>query len=178
MLLIPLTAFLAPLASAHELATDGSIGAVIHIDPSDEPIAGERSAFFFEFKDKQNKFQPTNCACTFSIVTNGQTVYSQPLFQDNAKPTLDNASASYTFEAKGAYTIKVTGKSLTPNAFAPFTLVWDIRVDQQAKQTDSGQNNFVQTHIAHFVAIGVFALFFLSYLFVRLMKRKNDTIGV
>lgn len=38
-------------ASAHVLQTDGSIGAVLHVDPDDNPIIGEKATFFFDLKD-------------------------------------------------------------------------------------------------------------------------------
>lgn len=48
------------IASAHVLKTDGSIGAVVHIDPDDDPIIGKSANFFLEFKDTKNKFQLAN----------------------------------------------------------------------------------------------------------------------
>src|SRR5437667_6752587 len=92
---------------AHFLAFDHTIGAVLHIDPNDDPIAGEQTSFFFEFKDKENKFTPQNCDCTFLIVKNGQTIYSQPLFANNQNPRLTNASVLYTLPQKDVYEIKV-----------------------------------------------------------------------
>src|SRR5437773_8843060 len=72
------------VVNAHFLKIDGSIGAVLHVDPDDDPIAGEQASFFLSFKDKQHKFSPQNCTCTFSIQEQNQTIYSQPLFQNNS----------------------------------------------------------------------------------------------
>ena len=57
---------------AHILKTDGSIGAVLHIDPDDDPIARQSSYFFFEFKDKQNIFKLENCDCKITIFEQGK----------------------------------------------------------------------------------------------------------
>src|SRR5947207_173429 len=89
--------FFSGSVSAHILQTDKNIGAVLHIDPEDDPIAGEQSGFFFEFKDIQNKFEPKNCTCTISIIRENKEIYSQPLFQDNVNPSLSNSSLFYTF---------------------------------------------------------------------------------
>src|SRR5438270_44822 len=86
-----------PSVSAHILQTDGDIGAVLHMDPEDDPIAGVQSAFFFEFKDRQNKFQPKKCNCIFEIEENGKNIYTQPLFQNDANPSLSSTSVFYTF---------------------------------------------------------------------------------
>ncbi len=45
-------------AAAHILASDQVIGAVLHIDPNDNPIVNKVSGFFLEFKDK-NREVPT-----------------------------------------------------------------------------------------------------------------------
>src|SRR5882672_6466726 len=62
--------FVATPVEAHFLASDRNIGAVLHVDPNDQPIAGSQTSFFFEFKDKQNKFKAENCDCTFAIDEN------------------------------------------------------------------------------------------------------------
>src|SRR5437899_1430767 len=80
------------IVEAHVLVYDHDIGAIMHIDPDDAPVAKEQSAFFFEFKDTKNKFDPVNCDCTFTISENGTEIYSQPLFQNSPKPSLSNAS--------------------------------------------------------------------------------------
>src|SRR5471030_211139 len=89
--------FYTPLSYAHFLETDKNIGAVLHADPNDSPIAGSQTAFFFEFKDKQGKFQPNNCDCTFSILENGNEVFSQPIFQTKQTSNPFAVSVYYTF---------------------------------------------------------------------------------
>jgi hypothetical protein len=166
---------------AHFLATDKNIGAVLHVDPNDEPIAGSQASFFFEFKDKENKFNPQNCDCTFFISENEKVIFSQALFQNNSSPNLTNASVFYTFPQIDVYEVKVVGKPLTPNAFQPFTLTWNFRVDQQAnanEQTISEQNssNFFSTHLIHFWTIGIFIIFFLIYFLTKIIKSKKTSM--
>jgi len=166
---------------AHFLATEGNIGAVLHVDPNDEPIAGDQASFFFEFKDKENKFKPQNCDCTFEIDENGKKIYTQPLFQNNTNPGLSNASVFYTFPQRDVYQIKVVGKPLTPNVFQPFILTWNFRIDQQSSsQTVSTQNssNFFSTHLVHFLALGIFCIFFLVHFMQKIIKgEKQRTKG-
>lgn len=144
MTIIVFSIFLVKPVSAHVLQSNGSVGAVLHIDPADDPIVGEQAAFFFEFKDKKNTFNPANCVCTFSILENGKEIFSQPLFQDNADPSVTNASVFYTFAARDVYQVKVSGKPLMEKkAFEPFTLTYDIRVSRESSgsaPTSSSQN--------------------------------------
>ncbi len=126
--------------SAHVLKVDDNISALLHVEPNDDPVAGEQSSFFFEFKDKTNQFKPENCDCTFSILENGKQLYFQPLFQNNTNPSLTNASVFYTFPQRDVYVVQVTGKPLMPTAFQSFTLTYDIRV---ARVSDGNEQTSV-----------------------------------
>jgi hypothetical protein len=162
-------------AEAHFLATDGNIGAILHVDPNDSPVAGSQASFFFEFKDKQNKFKPENCNCTFEIDENGKTIFYQLLFQSNSNPNLSNASVFYTFPRIDVYEIKVVGNPEIPNAFQPFTLKWYFRVDQQANQTgsDSSFVNFFSDHVSHIIPIALIVFGFAFYIYFNGSKTKN-----
>ncbi len=117
---------------AHVLKTDGNIGAIMHTDPDDNPLAGSKTGIFFEFKDTQAKLSPENCNCTFSISENDKEIYSQPLFQNNPSPSLDNSSVFFFFPEKNVYQIKVIGKPNSVSSFQPFTLVYDVTVGKDA----------------------------------------------
>ncbi len=159
--------------SAHILQIDDNIGAVMHTDPNDDPIAGQPTGFFFAFKDKQNKFQPVNCDCTFAISENGKEIFSQPLFQNNQNPSLDNASVFYTFPERAVYQVKIIGKPLQENGFQPFTLTYNVRVERvsETKQNSNEPNNFPVVVV---VLIGVVAVTVVGCaLLWRKRKRKS-----
>src|SRR5258708_15214788 len=148
--------------SAHVLVTDQNIGAILHINPDDDPIANVQSTFFFEFKDRQDKFKPQNCNCTFSIIEKGTAIYVQPLFQNNQNPSLKNASVFYTFPQKDVYQIQVTGKPLTPNTFQPFTLTYNIRVDQTAQSSTQNVSLKQNSNIRYLIPIAGIMLILLA----------------
>ncbi len=166
--------FLTQSVEAHILKTDENIGAVLHIDPDDDPIAHEQSSFFFEFKDKENKFKPENCDCTFSITEDKKEIYSQSLFQNNTNPSLASASIFYTFPEKNIYQVTIIGKPTSPNAFQPFTLLYDIRVDRESKSLSPDQNstqrNWFIGHGLHFLLGGVV---FICVIIALRKKSKN-----
>ncbi len=173
-----------PIVSAHILRSDGSIGAVLHIDPEDDPIAGQQSGFFFEFKDKQNKFTPTNCDCTFSINEQSKEIYSQPLFAGNANPNLENASIFYTFPKKDVYEVAVVGKPIQANAFQPFTLRYDLRVDREVQNGYTSNNIFFSDleqlnnnlggHLPHYVGLAIIVIAFLIFLYIDRRNRPKN----
>ena len=112
-------------AYAHFLATSGDIGAVLHMDPNDDPIANQPTAFYVEVKQRANQFDPQNCSCTVTLSKGGETVLSQPF----------SANFSFVFPERNVYHLAVMGKPLTGTPYAPFTLQWDVRVDRS--NTDS-----------------------------------------
>lgn len=176
--------FYTPSAQAHFLVTDRNIGAVLHIDPNDEPIAKSQASFFFEFKDKENKFQPTNCNCTFSIVEDSKEIYSTDLFQNNTNPSLSNASVFYTFPERNVYQIKVVGTPKTPDAFQSFVLVWNFRVDQEASVSPVSSNGQSQTnsnwfslHAGHLIAAGAVFLFLIFALIKQYMGKSRPSVN-
>jgi hypothetical protein len=157
-----LSFYLPILAEAHFLVTDKNIGAVLHVEPNDEPVAGKPASFFFDFKDKQNKFTPQNCDCTFEIDENGKDIFSQALFHNETNPSLATASVTYAFHQRGVYQVKVIGKPLTPNEFQPFTLTWDFRIDQAVNKQDASQK---QTFFTNFGIVAIICLVLFGNMF-------------
>lgn len=126
-------------AFAHVLVTDNSIGAVIHIDPDDDPIAKEKSTFIFDFKDKTNRLDLSLCSCDFHIVEDGKTIYSQPLSNDGGNKL--SSSVSYTFPKKDIYTVKIIGKPLQSSQFQSFVLSYDVRVSRESNTNSENHSS-------------------------------------
>lgn len=154
---------------AHVLKMDGNIGVIIHISPDDDPIVGKESNFFFEFKDKQGKFSPEKCDCVVSISTSGSTLFTQTLFTNTTDPSLRNASLTYTFPTTGVYQAVITGNPITKNAFTPFHLIYDIRVDKTIKTENVTSSSWISSYIPY-IAVGIITCGFL--ISVILFKKK------
>lgn len=152
------------LVSAHVLLTSGSIGAVLHIDPDDDPIANQPSTFFFDFKDTTNHFSLQTCDCQFGIFSSGKQIFNQPL----PASTKTTATVTYTFLTRSVYTIKVAGKPTDGSSFSPFTLSYDVRVSRSSNQpqTENGQSPYL------LYIVGVSLLVFLI-IFVIMKQRKS-----
>lgn len=156
--------------SAHVLQTDGSIGAVLHIDPDDDPIASQPATLFFEFKDRQNKFAPGRCDCSVSIIRGGTIIFSTALFgSGNTSPTV-----SYAFPAKAVYTVRVTGTPTAGGSFQAFTLNYDIRVDREPTGGAANAAPAQPNHTSHYIIFGGgFIIFFLLIFRDSLKNRKK-----
>lgn len=161
---------------AHVLLTDGSIGATLHIDPEDDPIVGQPSNFYFEFKDKQNLFDPNNCDCRITITSNGQKIYDQELFNSSVQTSdLNSPVFTYTFPEKNIYLIKITGTPKTPNAFTPFNLEHSLRIDREASAKPQTQNSLLSDpHFFHYIAAALAVLAFTVILFLDRRNRGKN----
>lgn len=162
---------------AHTLTTDGTIGAVQHIDPEDDPVAGEPAFFFFEIKDRDNKFAPRECTCIVTIEKAGVIISTQNLFADTTSPSLENASFSFTFPERDVYKVILKGTPAASGKFQEFTISTDIRVERTTERpvgTDTNtpqQQNWFIRHNIHFVGSGLILIIFVFFL-IRSNKSK------
>lgn len=158
---------------AHTISVDKSIGAVLHIDPDDDPIIGIPTNFYFDFKDKNNRFALSNCLCRVVIKNSTEEIYNETL-SPNSQLT---SSFSFTFPTTDIYTISLIGKPLKSDGFEPFTLHYDIRVTRTPTQAANGIMTTIRwfgTHIIHFalaIVIFIFVLIAVIKKYINLRKK-------
>ena len=157
------------IVSAHVLKTDGTMGAVLHVDPNDSPVAGKSSSIFFDLKDSSGKFTIENCDCTVSVAQNGKTIFDRKI--------VSLAPVSFTFPEIAVYDVRMTGAAKDGVSFDPFTLSYDIRVetaaprDAQADAINAESQNFFERHWLHIVLFGG-AIIFAIFSMVRESRKK------
>ncbi len=159
--------------SAHILDSDGAIGAVLHIDPEDDPIVGQPASFFFEIKDKNGKFKPEDCNCLFLIEEDGKQIFSQSLFQNSNNPSMATASVFYTFAKRDVYKVSVVGDPIRSGDFQPFKLEYDLRVSRESanKPTSSETTNWFSAHMVQLVGGGIVVLFLVFAIITQGRKK-------
>ena len=114
------------VASAHVLKVDGNIGAVLHINPDDNPTTGDSTDYIMSFDDDTGRFSLAKCNCNVSIIENGKTIATKPLVVSNNEVSENH----YTFVKPDVYDMHFTGTPRTPDAFQSFTLDYEVRVGQ------------------------------------------------
>lgn len=122
------------LAFAHTLKVDGSIGVVLHVDPEDDPVAGETATFYFDIKDKQGKFSVNNCDCVAAVL-------QEEVIKEKVRLS-SVPSIQYIFPSTGIYKIELKGAPLQDGAFQAF----DVRFDQRVAK---GQQSVVDSSESH-----------------------------
>ncbi len=168
LVLLLLTGYLSQVvsASAHFVKSDSGIGAVLHVDPGDDPVAGQQSNIILEFKDTNNEFNLDNCVCKI-IVSRGQ---EEIINQDLGPVAPDQQLSSVTsivFPAKDIYILKIKGSSEN-NSYPDFELNYDIRVANDSLQStpDTDEKDWLSGHIIHLVG-GLLILAFLVFALIK-----------
>ncbi|MDB5189792.1 MAG: hypothetical protein JWN49_118 [Parcubacteria group bacterium] len=136
-------------AHAHTLAVEGEVGATLHIDPADEPVAGSPSTIYLDFKNSKREFDPSEYAFVLSIGQNGSPIASTTLFGNGE--TGATASYTYTFAQPGDYVIRIVG---TPkDGDEPTTLTFDTHVSSAVPTQKNGLFAFLGVHGGHALII-------------------------
>jgi hypothetical protein len=169
-----------PRVEAHFLETDGSIGGILHMDPSDNPIVNQPTNFYFDIKDRDGKFSFSKCDCQLVIQQAGKELYSQSITTVGA----NSAKSQFVFPSKDSYDVMLRGKPLVANAFQDFTITWDVQVGstQQAAKASNPVISFVVEHFLHALIFGGGFIYFFVWLAIEThkdnrAKAKNGNAG-
>ncbi|MBD2692055.1 hypothetical protein [Anabaena catenula] len=120
--------------SAHKVQIAADIGGTLHIEPNDNPRAGEPSQAWFALTRKGGKVLPLKeCDCQLAVYaepyTPGEPALLEPALQPVQAERYEGIpGAEITFPKPGAYELKLTGKPATEGSFRPFDLKFQITV--------------------------------------------------
>lgn len=112
------------VAGAHELKANGTIGAVLHVQPNDNATSGQPTSYTLAFRDTTQRLHLSECLCQVVIEQGGRLVSSQLLA---ATFPLESTN-TYTFAEPGVYTLRVQGTPKAAGAFEAFSLAFTLRV--------------------------------------------------
>ncbi|HVZ66666.1 MAG TPA: hypothetical protein VG917_00210 [Patescibacteria group bacterium] len=163
------------IAYAHEFETDGSIQAVLHVDPDDTPIAGSQSNISIEVKDSTNKFDPQKCDCNVYIYQGDKNIMIQPLSFKNEGGNLYSSSFNYIFPEYGGYHVKLSGEPIN-QSFNSFSIVFDqVDVEKpnyKSVQAPQQDNTAKRNRDALALMPGVIGVGLLGYVIYEVVKKK------
>jgi hypothetical protein len=126
-----ISTLLATPTIAHLVQISGDVGATLHIEPNDNPRAGEPSLAWFALTRQGGELIPLEaCNCQLEI-------YSQPENAIVQSPNLEPVSAEgyrgipgaeVTFPQVGAYELVLQGEPTTAEDFQPFEFRFPVTV--------------------------------------------------
>lgn len=121
-------------AFTHEVQTFGDIGVTQHIEPNDDPKAGEPNLVWFALTHQGGQLIPLqDCQCRLALYAsphpaNDRPLQEPPLKSVNSEGYSGVPGADVTFPKAGAYELVFSGKPTKPNAFEPFTFKFEVAV--------------------------------------------------
>ena len=121
------------LALAHEVATDGQMGVILHIGADDYPVTTEPQALVFYYNDLNRQFSTTNCACLVMISKGGKTYLNKIVPPSGTQV----GKTIFTFPTTGIYQIVLRGIPEPSTAFTPFNVSYNILINKGSSQSST-----------------------------------------
>ncbi|MEO5646139.1 MAG: hypothetical protein ABIQ91_01545 [Candidatus Paceibacterota bacterium] len=153
------------VASAHTLAIEGELGATLHIDPADEPVAGSPSTMYFDFKNSKREFSAAEYSFVLSITQNDSVIATGTLFENGAIGA--TASYAHTFAQPGEYEVQVVATPKDGDEASTFN--FDTHVSSAAPAKNKSIFAFLGVHGGHFLI----AVILIKILFVVVGYEKS-----
>jgi hypothetical protein len=119
---------------AHSVKVAEDVGGTLHIEPNDNPKAGESAETWIALTRKGGKLIPLkDCNCKIEVYMKPRLKGSAPLLKPTLKPISTSQyqgipGADIVFPKPGNYEIELTGTSKTKDNFKPFKLTFPITV--------------------------------------------------
>jgi hypothetical protein len=131
-------------AHAHVLLRDTKtdIGAVLHINPDDDPTAGPVSQLYFDIQDQKASTRIPYTGYQL-LITNDQGSTEQVALDASGS----NVTANYAFPAQGVYKLELRS-SPRYNNFAHVSLVYNLRVSRGVAGRTMQQDDHPWANIA------------------------------
>jgi hypothetical protein len=178
-------------AEAHKVKTTEDVGATIHIEPNDNPRAGEVSKAWFALTRKGGKVIPlSKCKCQLAVYAEPHAVKEPALLEPALQPmTVERykgiPGAEITFPRPGAYQLQLRGKPASGESFKPFELKFEVTVaagSAKTKQDVANLNNAgVESQNQTFPTFPIWAIAFLTlgvvgiiFFLMRRMKKSGE----
>jgi hypothetical protein len=158
------------------IAGDG-VGAVLHVDPDDDPYAGTTTPIVYYLKTKDREIEPSQCYCTLEIIHDGKQIAYLHSIKDHNKDAAHNTnkgvSFAFSFPKKGIYKLVLRGDPKGTNEFEPFYLEYTLRVVRE--KSPEGGSSFPSDRAVIWTG-AIAAAFGLTYVLVRKKVRKTVLI--
>ncbi|QXE23682.1 hypothetical protein B6N60_02372 [Richelia sinica FACHB-800] len=178
-------------ASAHTVKIDGDVGGTLHIEPNDNPRAGEPAQAWFALTRKGGKVLPlAECNCQLAIYAEPYSPGEPALLEPALKPVQaeryqDIPGAEIVFPKPGAYQLQLKGKPVTGNGFRPFALNFSVTVAAGKAQPvlqirEQGQSQAENINLAQptlIVAIIFFSLGVLVFVIRKVTAQREQGTG-
>ncbi|MGI8503887.1 MAG: hypothetical protein ACR2LR_22550 [Hassallia sp.] len=173
------------VASAHNVKTTADVGGTLHIQPNDNPRAGERSQVWVALTRKGGKVIPLKeCNCQLAVYAEPHSAKEPALLEPSLRAITTERykgipGSQITFPKPGAYLLQLSGKPASGESFQPFKLKFEVTVaagSASAIESQNAQNvnDGVEDRKSGFIpiAIALSALALAGIVFIVQQRRR------
>ncbi|MEH2194836.1 MAG: hypothetical protein V7K98_19630 [Nostoc sp.] len=134
-------------ASAHKVEVAGDVGGTLHIEPNDNPRAGEPSQAWFALTRRGGKVIPlSQCNCRLAVYAEPYVAGEPPLLEPQLQPVAAERyqgipGAEITFPKPGIYELQLNGKPVSGARFKPFQFKFEVTVAGGSTQNTQNQRD-------------------------------------
>ncbi|MEH2385158.1 MAG: hypothetical protein V7K14_05080 [Nostoc sp.] len=130
--------------AAHQVEVAADVGATLHVEPNDNPSAGEPSQAWFALTRRGGKVIPlSQCNCRLAVYAKPYGAGEPPLLEPALEPVAAERykgvpGAEIVFPKPGIYELQLNGKPVSGARFKPFKLKFEVTV--AGGSTDNSRN--------------------------------------
>ena len=134
-------------ASAHKVEVAGDVGGTLHIEPNDNPRAGEPSQAWFALTRRGGKVIPlAQCNCQLAVYAEPYAAGEPALLEPELKPVATERyqgipGAEIVFPKPGIYELQLNGKPVSGARFKPFEFKFEVTVAGGSTQDTQNQRD-------------------------------------
>jgi hypothetical protein len=127
-------------AFAHKVEVAGDVGGTLHIEPNDNPRAGEPSQAWFALTRRGGKVIPlSQCNCQLAVYAEPYATGEPPLLEPQLEPVAAERyqgipGAEIVFPKAGIYQLQLNGKPVSGARFRPFEFKFEVTVASGSAQ--------------------------------------------
>lgn len=132
---------------AHQVQISEDVGATLHIEPNDNPRAGEPTQAWFALTRKGGQVLPlAQCDCELLIYAEPHTPGEPALIEPSLEPVAAERyqgipGAEITFPRPGRYQLQLSGKPTSQASFKPFQFEFEVTVAAGTGRNTEGVQN-------------------------------------
>ncbi|WP_193199096.1 hypothetical protein [Nostoc sp. MG11] len=172
-------------ASAHSVKIAGDVGGTLHIEPNDNPRAGEPTQAWFALTRKGGRVIPlAQCNCRLAVYAQPYAPGEPPLLEPSLNAVAAERyqgipGAEIVFPKPGIYQLQLNGKPASETTFKPFNFKFEVTVaagtsnsSQDLQDVNSGVAQSESRQLP-LLAIALPILGFIGILFVVLQSMRG-----
>ncbi|MBD2245601.1 hypothetical protein [Nostoc sp. FACHB-888] len=132
---------------AHKVEVAGDVGGTLHIEPNDNPRAGEPSLAWFALTRRGGRVIPlSQCNCQLAVYAQPYAAGEPPLLEPQLEPVAAERyqgipGAEVVFPKPGIYQLQLNGKPLSGARFKPFEFKFEVTVAGGSTQNTRNLRN-------------------------------------